>query len=273
MPTIRLNDADIHYIEQGTGPEAVVFAHGLLFSHEIFDEQINVLKDRYRCIAFDFRGHGRSEVTQGGYDVDSLTEDAASLIEQLRCAPCHFVGLSMGGFVGLRLAIRHGSLLRSLALLDSSADRETAAERFRFRLMNFIARYFGMHLVIDRIMPLMFGPEFMRDPERRARWRSAVLANDRAGVTRAVIGVVERPSVHDQLHAITVPTLVVIGELDRLTAPPHSTRMQQAIPGARIVTLPGVGHMSSIEKPEAVTGILLDFLSSVSAAAPEPALV
>lgn len=273
MPTIRLNDADIHYIEQGTGPEAVVFAHGLLFSRAIFDEQIRALRDRYRCIAFDFRGHGGSEVTESGYDMDSLTEDTAALIETLHCAPCHFVGLSMGGFVGLRLAIRHGSLLKSLALLDSSADGEAAGERIRFRLMNFIARYFGMQLVIDRIMPLMFGPRFLHDSERKDRWRTAVLANDRLGVSRAVAGVVGRKSVHDQLHAISVPTLVVIGEHDQLTAPPHSVRMQQAIPGARLVMLPGAGHMSSIEDPETVSRTLLDFFTSVSDRSPEPALV
>ena len=81
MPKLQINDAEIYFEEHGAGPETIVFAHGLLWSGRMFDNQVNALQDRYRCITFDFRGQGQSEVTKSGYDIDTLTEDAAALIE------------------------------------------------------------------------------------------------------------------------------------------------------------------------------------------------
>ncbi len=97
MPIIRVNSATLYYEEHGTGPEIIVFAHGLLWSCRMFDEQVAALKDRYRCITFDFRGQGQSEVTRDGYDMETLYEDAAALIEALHCAPrtCRNTGSSL----------------------------------------------------------------------------------------------------------------------------------------------------------------------------------
>src|SRR5437899_10903280 len=108
----------------GPGPESLVCSYGWLWSGRVFDAQVALLKWRYRCVAFNFRGQGQSEVTGSGYDMETLYEDAVALIEQLGCAPCHFLGLSMGGFIGLRLAARHPELLRSMILLETSADPE-----------------------------------------------------------------------------------------------------------------------------------------------------
>ena len=124
MPTIQTNGANLYYQEHGSGDETIVFAHGLLCNSNMFNRQIDALKSRYRCIAFDFRGQGKSEVTANGYDMETLTLDTVELIQKLNCGPCHFVGLSMGGFVGLRLAIRHAHLLKSLTVIDSSAGTE-----------------------------------------------------------------------------------------------------------------------------------------------------
>jgi 3-oxoadipate enol-lactonase len=132
----------------------------------MFDAQVALLKERYRCVAFDFRGQGRSEVTRSGYDMETLYEDAVALMEQLGCAPCHFLGLSMGGFIGLRLAARRPELLRSLMLLETSADPEPSGNVAKYRQLTFVARWFGLGLVVDRVMPVMFGRTFLTDPAR-----------------------------------------------------------------------------------------------------------
>ena len=120
----------------------------------MFEDQVAALKGRYRCITMDLRGQGKSEVTQSGYDIDTLSADAAAVIETLKCAPCHFAGLSMGGFIGLRLAIRRPGLLKSLVLLESSADPEPQESRGQYRLLNFVARWFGLGIVASRVMPM-----------------------------------------------------------------------------------------------------------------------
>ncbi len=267
MPTMRISDAAIHYEERGTGREAIVFAHGLLFSGGMFDNQVEALKGRYRCVTFDFRGQGQSEVTKSGYDVDTLSDDAARLIETLGCAPCHFVGLSMGGFVGLRLAIRRPTLLKSLILLETSADPEPKGSRRRYRLLSFIARWFGLRLVVNRVMPIMFGQKFLRDPSRAAsrdEWRKRILANDRVGITRAVGGVVGRAGVYDELEKIALPTLIVVGDQDVATVPALAQRLHAGISRSRLVVIPGAGHTSTVEEPEAVTEALAQFLDGLA---------
>ncbi|MCS6940802.1 MAG: alpha/beta fold hydrolase [Roseiflexaceae bacterium] len=265
MPHIHVNGATIYYEEHGTGPETIVFAHGLLWSGRMFDHQVNALKDRYRCITFDFRGQGQSEVTASGYDMDTLAEDAAALIEALRAAPCHFVGLSMGGFVGMRLAIRRPELIRSLILLETSADPEPRENVGRYRLLNFIARWLGLRLVADQVMPIMFGKTFLTDPNRvqeRAMWRERMIANHRVGISRAVQGVIERQGVYDQIDRITAPTLIIVGAQDAATPPDKSRRIFERIPNAALIVIPGAGHTSTVEAPEAVTMVIRRFLDA-----------
>ena len=269
MPSIHVNGAWLHYQEHGSGPETVVFAHGLLWSGRMFDAQVRALGGRYRCVTFDFRGQGGSEVTRGGYDMDTLAEDAAELIHTLGCAPCHFAGLSMGGFIGMRLAIRHPELLRSLMLLETSADPEPRENVPRYTLLALVARLFGLRLVASRVMPIMFGRKFLDDPARaelRAEWRRRMIANHRVGITRAVRGVIRRQGVYDQLGRIAVPTLVVVGDQDVATTPEKARRLHAGIRGSELVVIPGAGHTSSVEEPQAVTAALEAFLARVGQA-------
>jgi pimeloyl-ACP methyl ester carboxylesterase len=264
MPHLTLNGAAIYYEELGAGPEAIVFAHGLLWSGRMFDHQVAVLQERFRCITFDFRGQGQSQVTETGYDMDTLTEDAAALITALGCTPCHFVGLSMGGFVGMRLALRHPSLIQSLALLETSADPEPAENAGRYRLLALVARWFGLRMVAGQVMPVMFGEKFLKDPARaslRQELQAALASNHRLGITRAVTGVIERAGIYEQIDAIRVPTLVVVGDQDVATTPARSERIHARIAGSRLVIIPGAGHTSTVEEPEAINQVLLEFLT------------
>jgi pimeloyl-ACP methyl ester carboxylesterase len=268
MPTLRVNGATLWYEEYGGGAETVVFAHGLLWSGRMFDAQVAALAGRYRCITLDFRGQGRSEVTAGGYDMDTLSNDAAALIEALGCAPCHFVGLSMGGFIGMRLAARRPELIRSLVLMETSADAEPAENVPRYRLLGGIVRALGrlgMRLVMGRVMRIMFGRTFLGDPAREADrrlWRERGMANHRLGVTRALQGVIERKPIYGELGRIAVPTLVMVGDEDVATVPAKAERIRDAIAGARLVMIPGAGHTSSVEQPDFVNAALEEFFTS-----------
>jgi len=265
MPHLMINGANLYYEEHGAGPETIVFSHGLLWSGRMFSDQISVLKDQYRCIPFDFRGQGQSQVTQSGYDIESLYADAVKLIEVLGCSPCHFAGLSMGGFVGLRLAIRRPDLLKSLILIESSSDPEPTENISRYRMLNVVARWIGLRVVADRVMEIMFGQKFLKDPERatvKHEWKERMVANHRIGITRAVTGVITRNGVTDQLGQIKTPTLIIVGDQDVATVPAEAERMHAGIPKSKLVTIPGAGHTSTVEEPVAVTAAMKEFLAS-----------
>jgi 3-oxoadipate enol-lactonase len=263
MPKITINGCQLHYEDTGSGTETIVFAHGLLWSGRMFDAQVAALSDRYRCVTFDFRGQGQSEVTASGYDMDSLTLDAAALIEKLALAPCHFLGLSMGGFVGMRLAARRPELVRSLVLMETSAEPEPPENIPRYRTLSWVARWLSMRLVAGKVMPIMFGQKFLKDPSRsteREKWEQHLMANNKIGTARATEGVITRLPVEKEILAIRVRTLVICGDQDVATPLPKAERIRALIPDSRLVIIPGAGHSSSIEEPEAVNVALREFL-------------
>lgn len=267
MPKIQLNDASIHYEIHGDGHETILFSHGFLWSGRMFDKQVAALKDRYRCITYDHRGQGQSAVVKAGYDIDNLTSDAVALIEALNCAPCHFAGLSMGGFVGLRLAARRPELLKSLIILESSAEPEPEENVGRYRLLGMVGRLFGLGPVAGQVMPIMFGQKFLNDPDReeeRALWRKRLVDNDRVGVFRSLQGVISRAGVVDELANIPLPTLIVVGDQDVATVPAKAEKMHAAIPNSKLVVIPGAGHTSTVEEPDAVNLAIESFLGNLS---------
>ncbi len=268
MPFLSIRGARIHYEDTGGPGEPVVFSHGLLWDMHLFDRQIAALKGRYRCIAYDHRGQGRSEAPKGRQPITLRTvyEDAVEFIRVLKLDPCHFVGLSMGGFVGLRVAARNPELLRSLALLDTSADPESRATLLRYRVLTSVTHWLGLGPVVDRVMPVMFGRTFLHDPARaaeREELRRQLASNPRE-VWRAMQGVITRRGIEDELPRIQTPTMVLVGEEDVTTPTEKAERLHAQIAGSKLVRLAHGGHMSNLEQPEAVTAAISDFLDDVT---------
>ncbi len=266
-PPVNVNGVRLHVEDTGGALPAVVFSHGLLWSTKLWRFQMEAFRGRYRCIAYDHRGQGKSEVTASGYDMESLTEDAAALVGQLVVAPVHFVGLSMGGFVGMRLAARRPELLRSLALVETANDTEPRRNIPKYAAMSFLTRFLGVRPFVPAIMKIMFGKTFLADPARAALRDELVaelVGNDVVGMRRAVRGVITRKGVDPaELAKIRTPTLVASGEEDAAVVAARSRRMASQIPGARFVSLPRAGHSSSLEEPEALNRALEEFWKSL----------
>jgi pimeloyl-ACP methyl ester carboxylesterase len=243
----------------------VVFSHSFLASGEHFLPQMEALGGRYRCLAYDHRGHGRSESTRDGYEMERLYADAVGVIEAVGRPPCDFVGLSTGGFVGLRLGIRRPDLLRSLTLMDTSADAEPTWMAYQYRLLAHVVRWLGWRPVVGTVMRKMFAKKFLTDPARRKEvdaWRERFMAVDRGAGPRFGIGIFSRAGVHAELGQIKVPTLVIVGEQDIATPPSLARRMVDGIAGAELVVIPDAGHLCTVEEPEAVNAALERFLSA-----------
>jgi pimeloyl-ACP methyl ester carboxylesterase len=266
MATTQINGVELYYEDTGGSGVPVVFSHGLLWSARMFAAQVAALRGSFRCISYDHRGQGKSGTSPSAYDMEQLTEDAAALMTQLGAVPCHFVGLSMGGFVGLRLALRRPELLRSLTLIESAAEGEPRLNIPKYKAMALIARIFGYRPLLPAVMPIMFGRKFLHDPARTAEVREQkeqLLALDPARTEAALDSVVFRSSVFDQLSQIRTPTQVVHGTDDRAVKPARARRTFSAIPGARWVEIPSAGHTSTVEEPAAVSAALQAFLAQL----------
>jgi pimeloyl-ACP methyl ester carboxylesterase len=265
MPILQVNGTNLWYEETGSGPETIVFSHGLLWSGHMFREQVAFLKDRYRIITYDHRGQGKSPGT-APYDMETLSRDAIALIELLSYEPVHFIGLSMGGFVGMRVAARRPDLLKSLVLLETSADGEPLENVPKYLLLNTIVKLLGVKPVVDQILPIMFGKTFLNDPQRdaeKAYWIQFLSLNRKDTITKAVEGVVFRKPILPELKNILCPTLVITGEEDVATTLEKGRKIHQYIAGSRFVTIPKAGHTSCVEEPEKVNQAILEFLESI----------
>ncbi len=275
MPVLDVNAARV-YVEDTGAPAgrpdaaAVVFGHGLLFSGRSFDAQVERLRDRYRCVTIDWRGQGRSPAAASGYDMDTLTEDAIGVIEALGLGQVHFVGLSMGGFVGMRLAARHPQHLRTLTLIDTSAEPEDAANVGKYRLLARSYRLFGIKPVRSRVEPIMFSRTNLADPAFRPEvdsWVAEMSGLDRSGVRNAIYGVIDRDPILPEIDRITVPTLVIVGADDVATPLVKSEKIVAAIAGSRLEVVPDAGHSSSIEQPQAVADLIERFIAAARSSA------
>ena len=263
MPFVTLSQTKLFYQEQGSGSETLVFSHGLLWSHKMFAAQVSEFSKEYRVIAYDHRGQGRSEVG-GPYDMDTVAADAAELIRSVVGGPVHFIGLSMGGFVGMRLAARHPELVKSLTLLETSANAEPLENLPQYKLLNGLVRWVGIIAPIaSKVMKIMFAKSWLADPAHGddiRLWKKE-LASNKKSITGPVEGVIYRKGVEEELAKISCPTLVIVGDEDVATTPDKAAFIQQEIQGARLEIIPGAGHSSCIEKPKEVNRLLKEWLN------------
>ncbi len=267
MPKIKVNGVELYYEDTGgIGKEVIVFSHDLLLNCRMFDAQVAALSARFRCISYDHRGQGQSEITTSGYDMETIYEDAAQLIRALDAVPCHFVGGAMGGFVGIRLAARQPKLLKSLTLIETSADRESDQNRSRYRLINQLFRWLGPIWIANPTMKFLFGQKFMQDASRatqREELKRQLVSLSRVGIPRAVSGMINRNGVYEELANIQLPTLIMVGDEDIASMPEKSKRIASQIPHSQVAVIHGAGHSSTIEEPEMVNKMVELFLNNL----------
>lgn len=270
MATIEIDGTSLYYEDTGPGStgETIAFSHGLLWGTELFAPQIAALRGRYRCVAWDHRGQGRSGSDhRDSIGMELVWQDAVRLIQTVVGGPVHLCGLSMGGFAAMRMGARRPDLVRSLLLLETSSDPEPSENIARYRLLTRLTRLLGPKLLKQKVAPIMLGKTILADKSRRAELARFVdLMSRRRDIWRAVNGVVDRAGIHDELARITAPTLVVVGDEDVATPRPKAERIAGAIAGAKLVTIPRAGHSSSVEEPALVTAAIEQFLQALPGA-------
>jgi pimeloyl-ACP methyl ester carboxylesterase len=263
MPKVNINDCDYHYEIHGSGNETIVLSHGLLWRSKMFYKQVEHFKSQYTVITYDHRGQGQSEVTRNGYDMDSLYNDAVQLLDTLNLKKVHFGGLSMGGFVAMRLAARRPDLVKSLILMETTALEEPNAIKYKF--LNTMVKLFGVNAVVKPIMNIMFGDKFLNDPNRKEElieWKNELLKNNKS-IVKAVKGVIDRKSIENELGNIKCPTLIMVGTQDKATVPEKAEFIHSKIENSSLKYIKGGGHTACIEEAEQYNTAIGQFLDQL----------
>jgi len=264
MPLMRANGVEHYYEERGAG-FPVLMGHSLSFDHEMFLPQIDALSESFRVIAVDFRGHGLSEKVYSEYTLDDICDDIFAIADALKIDRFHWVGLSLGGMVGMRLVLRQGERIANLVLMDTNAEAEEPLQKEQLRIILEHTRQMEDNREVTRNLlgTLMFSHEFLSASEaRREAWVDKIVANDNEAIYFSSLAVLERKSVVESLVKIHHPTLVFVGEKDVSTPVEKASLIASAIPNATLHIVPGSGHISSLEAPELINGKLMAFLES-----------
>lgn len=254
------------FVEEHGEGEPLLLWHSLLCEGGMWRFQVPALAERYRVINLDAPGHGRSAPIRRPFTLEECAEAAREVMDALDVDRAHWAGLSWGGMTGMRFALRHPDRLRSLALLDTSAHRESRRKLPSYHVMAFIARRFGaIAPLLDRLQPLFLTEETRRTrPDVLREFRDHIARTDPASIGHAVDAVIfHREDIRHRLGEITAPTLVMVGSEDVATPPARAREIAAGIPGATLIEVPGAAHLSALDRPDAVTEALTAFFDDV----------
>ncbi len=268
MPFINNNNANLYYEEFGKSQEAgvdtIVFSHGYLFSHEMFLSQVDYLMSNYRVIVYDQRGHGQSDVPNDGYSIEELTSDALAVINELADGAVHFVGMSIGGLIGLRLALQAPDKLKSLTVINASAEATEPKTIRQFDSAFSLARFFGIGPVLNKVLALQFSNNFLNDPQRKRAanfWQKQIASTKRKSLLKFGKANLSKTPILDGLTGNNIPTLIIAGELDQVNPVECSERLDDVLGNSDLFVIPRAGHAAPIEAPNPVNLALENFLS------------
>lgn len=252
MALMHVNGADLFVEEFGSGEEVVLFTHALFFSGRMYEQQIEHLADQYRCITIDWRGMGRSGKPLGGYDVDNLCHDVIGVADALAVERFHWVGMSVGGVAGIRLAAQMPERFKSLAIGGASAEAEPIEKVVKYERLLLEGYAVDPESVVDDLMPILYGEPFRTDPARAvdlARERARIINNDGPAVARASAPILRRVDIRHMLPHVACPTYIFAGALDGANPPAKSKIIAEGIRGSKLEIFDCIGHQPNAEAP------------------------
>ena len=261
---LALGDYSLAVHEAGAGP-TLVFGHSLTFDHRMFLAQVEELSKTYRVLLVDLHGQGESSAPDDYFTLDDMADDVERALESLDAGKVCYLGHSMGGMVGMRLAIRHPERVGALVLMNTSAEAEPPPVQDLYHSVNEGSRGKPSNkATVGFLMNLMFSPEF-RDacPERVASYEHQLFnPPDPEGVYFAAHAVIWREEVLQGLSTLDVPALVVGAKQDSSVPLKHQEQIAAHLPGAHLAVIDACGHMAPVEQPDLLIGHMRDFLDT-----------
>jgi len=265
VPHANVNGIEIHYRETGEG-FPIVFIHGYTGNSRNWPLTVPALREQFRTISMDLRGHGLSAkpTRPEDYKLALMANDVRGLLEQLGVHECYLVGHSMGGGVAMRLIVSHPELFRALVLVDTSASPQDSSRTDMRTALLKIAREEGLEAAFEAQLRIDPGASEIRsNPEAIEVWRQQFLMTSLEAYLYCAAAMAERESSFlEDLRRIAVSALIVCGERDAPFLDP-SRQMHETIPGSELVIIPGAGHSPQFETPAEFNRVLREFLSRV----------
>ncbi|CDX19251.1 Alpha/beta hydrolase fold protein [Mesorhizobium sp. ORS 3324] len=242
------------------GPEdrpVLMLSNSIATTLHMWDGQVPELAKSLRVLRYDFRGHGGSDVPAGAYSLDRLGRDVLELLDFLRIERVHFLGLSLGGFVGQWLGIHAPERIERL-ILSNTSPHLGPASYFDEQIRNVLSAD-DLSATADMFMRNWFPTSMLAGPNKTVdEFRAAILSMSPQGLA-GCFAAVRDADLRRPISLIAAPTLVIGGKDDKVTLASHSEAIAAAIPGAELLLLSGV-HLLNIERPVEFMDVVTRFL-------------
>ena len=257
MPHVELNGQKIFYEDSGGDGPAIIFGHGFLMDHTMFDAQVRELAPTYRVIRHDQRGFGQTETDGKPFTYWDCADDAVRLCDHLGIERAVFGGMSQGGFVALRAALRYPDRVKGLVLISTQAgiDNAEALEGYRQML--------GTWQNVGPVLPLRqtLASIVLGGPEHWEPWISKWTALPKESMLQPTLCLLERDDIMERLGEIVAPAIVFHGTADQAIHVDVARAMFDKLGnGKRFVEVPGAAHAANVTHPGVVNGPLVEFL-------------
>lgn len=261
MPYADVNGQHLYYEDTGGTAPALVFSHGLLMDHRMFEPQIRTLSSHYRCIAWDERGHGNTAgATLEPFTYYDSANDLAALLDHLNIEQAVLVGMSQGGYLSLRCALTHPSRVRALVLIDSQALPEAPETLPQHRAL--VEQWSTQGLTdesAELIADIIIGRDWPGAEQWKQRWKQKA-AHDISTCFDTLHG---RDDIQPRMSEIQVPALVIHGTADQAIPLARAEAMAAALPHSRLEVIEGAPHAANLTHPERVNAAIQAFLATL----------
>jgi pimeloyl-ACP methyl ester carboxylesterase len=257
VESIEADGIEIAYERVGEG-SPLVFVHGAAEDSRIWQPQLAGLADEFTVVCWDEPGAGRSADLPEGFGLAGFADGLARLIETLGLGPAHVAGRSWGGTVVLELYRRHPGLVATLIMIDTYAGWKGSlpAEEVGARVAGARQMLASLDEDFDPTFPGLFASD---PPAQFVPLLAAIAADVRPATLGQQLDIMAEADLADLLPRISVPTLLIWGQLDARSPLVVARAFEEAIPDTTLVTIDGAGHMSNIERPERVNDAVREF--------------
>lgn len=254
MPTLERPGAQLYYEDGGGDGPVVCFSHGILMDADMFAPQINALRDEFRCVAWDERGHGRS-ISEGSFTYWDLADDLLALLDHLDVERALLVGMSQGGFLSLHAALRAPERVAGLFLIDTQAGLEPEENVPGYEMMVDEWTKNGPQAGLAEAAAAI-----IVDPAPREPWIEKWLRAPADYPVEPIRCLVSREDLTERLHEIEAPALVVHGDADPAIPIERAEALCEGLPNCEgFKVIAGAGHAANLSHPDEVNKYLLDF--------------
>jgi len=262
---ITINNLTVSYSDHGPDDAPVIiFIHGFPLNKSMWNIQVEALKENYRVIAYDIRGHGNSDPGIDEFSIELFVIDLLRLMEKLKIEKSILCGLSLGGYIALNAVLKHPDRFDGLILNDTQCIADTPEIKENRCNAIISIKEKGVEQYADEIIKKLFAQEtFTKNKNVVDAVKEMIISTQKQSLCNTLHALAERKETCDQLPEINIPVLIMVGEEDKITPIAAAQQMHEKILNSKLEIIQQAGHLSNLENPTAFYTHLVNFLELV----------